>query len=51
MELKLIHTADWHLGKVLNGHSFLEDQQYVLKQLIEVLERATGCTHYCRRHL
>lgn len=39
MELKLIHTADWHLGKVLNGHSFLEDQQYVLKQLIEVLER------------
>lgn len=38
MELKLIHTADWHLGKVLNGHSFLEDQQYVLKQLIEVLE-------------
>ncbi|PRC69200.1 exonuclease sbcCD subunit D [Staphylococcus pseudintermedius] len=39
MELKLIHTADWHLGKVLNGHSFLEDQRYVLKQLIEVLER------------
>ncbi|WP_179294202.1 exonuclease subunit SbcD [Staphylococcus delphini] len=37
--MKLIHTADWHLGKVLNGHSFLEDQQYVLKQLIEVLER------------
>ncbi|WP_179294131.1 exonuclease subunit SbcD [Staphylococcus delphini] len=36
--MKLIHTADWHLGKVLNGHSFLEDQQYVLKQLIEVLE-------------
>lgn len=39
MELKLIHTADWHLGKVLNGHSFLEDQQYVLQQLIELLER------------
>ncbi|QHW38394.1 exonuclease SbcCD subunit D [Staphylococcus ursi] len=39
MKLKLIHTADWHLGKVLNGHSFLEDQQYVLQQLFEVLER------------
>ncbi|REA94799.1 exonuclease sbcCD subunit D, partial [Staphylococcus pseudintermedius] len=35
--MKIIHTADWHLGKVLNGHSFLEDQQYIVTQLIELL--------------
>ncbi|ARJ51792.1 exonuclease subunit SbcD [Staphylococcus lutrae] len=35
--MKLIHTADWHLGKILNGHSFIEDQYDVLQQLIDVL--------------
>ena len=28
--LKLIHTADWHLGKILYGRSLIEDQRYLL---------------------
>lgn len=37
-KMKIIHTADWHLGKVLNGQSFLEDQAFILEQLIETLK-------------
>ncbi|MDO5374858.1 MAG: exonuclease subunit SbcD [Staphylococcus rostri] len=33
--MKLIHTADWHLGKRLNGHSFLDDQRHVLAQFVK----------------
>ncbi|MCJ1656426.1 exonuclease SbcCD subunit D [Staphylococcus sp. NRL 16/872] len=32
--MKIIHTGDWHLGKILNGKQFLEDQEYILNQLI-----------------
>ncbi|WFE68497.1 exonuclease subunit SbcD [Thiomicrospira sp. R3] len=33
--LKLIHTADWHLGRVLHHQSLLEDQATVLDQIID----------------
>jgi exonuclease SbcD len=32
--LKLLHTADWHLGRVFHHQSLLEDQAYVLEQMI-----------------
>ncbi|AVQ33234.1 exonuclease SbcCD subunit D [Staphylococcus muscae] len=35
--MKIIHTADWHLGKRLNSHSFLEDQRYILSQFVEAI--------------
>lgn len=35
--MRLLHTADWHLGKMLNGASLLEDQAHVLKQLVDVI--------------
>ncbi len=28
--MKIMHTADWHLGKILNGKQLLEDQAYIL---------------------
>ncbi|WP_241539092.1 hypothetical protein, partial [Staphylococcus pseudintermedius] len=28
--MKIIHTADWHLVKILNGKQLLEDQAYIL---------------------
>ena len=31
--MKFIHTADLHLGKVVNGYSMLEDQIYALQQI------------------
>ena len=34
--MKLIHTADLHIGKMVNGFSMLKDQEYVLKQIVEI---------------
>ena len=36
--MKIIHTADWHLGKILNGKQLLEDQEYVLNQFVKHME-------------
>ncbi|MGL4344351.1 MAG: exonuclease SbcCD subunit D [Cellulosilyticaceae bacterium] len=36
--MKFIHTGDWHIGKVINEVSMLEDQVYILEQLIRLLE-------------
>lgn len=36
--MKIVHTADWHLGKIVNEFSMLEDQEYFLDQLIEKLK-------------
>ena len=36
--MKIIHTADWHLGKLVNGVHMTEDQAYVLKQFIQYLK-------------
>lgn len=36
--MKFVHTGDWHIGKVINEISMLEDQQYILDRLIEFLE-------------
>lgn len=35
--MKMIHTADWHIGRTLCERSLLEDQQYFLDQLITLL--------------
>ncbi|MDK9870721.1 exonuclease subunit SbcD [Staphylococcus sp. IPLA37011] len=36
--MKVIHTADWHLGRILNGKSLLEDQAYILNRFIEAMD-------------
>ncbi len=36
--MRLLHTADWHIGKIVNEISMLEDQEYFLDQLIEKLK-------------
>lgn len=37
--MKLFHTADWHLGKLVHGVYMTEDQRYVLDQFIEDIRR------------
>jgi len=37
--MRIIHTADWHLGRILHNVSLLEDQQYILEQLKAEIER------------
>ena len=36
--MKLIHLSDLHLGKRVNGFSMLEDQEYILKKIINVID-------------
>src|SRR5699024_1518538 len=36
--MKLFHTADWHLGKLVQGVYMSDDQRYVLEQFINAVE-------------
>lgn len=36
--MKLIHTADWHLGKNIEGYTRLEEQRQFLKDFIKICE-------------
>jgi exonuclease SbcD len=34
--MKILHTADWHLGRSLDGQPLLEDQAHLLTQLVDL---------------
>ena len=34
--MRLIHTADWHLGRLFHNQHLTADQDYVLRQLVEL---------------
>lgn len=38
--MRFLHTADWHLGRVLFGASLIEDQRHALGELVRVAEDA-----------
>lgn len=35
--MRILHTADWHLGKALNGKNLIDDQYFILKSIFEVI--------------
>jgi len=37
--MKLIHLADLHLGKQVNGFSMMEDQRYILEEIIRMIRQ------------
>ncbi len=37
--MKILHTADWHLGKSFNNYNLLEEQRSVLQHLLEIVRR------------
>lgn len=37
--MRMMHLADLHIGKVVNGYSMLEEQQTVLRQVTDILRR------------
>lgn len=37
--MKLIHLSDLHLGKRINEFSMIGDQKYILKQILQVIDR------------
>lgn len=36
--MKILHTSDWHLGRTLHGYSLIDDQSYMLDQMIEYIK-------------
>ena len=36
--MKILHTADWHIGKLLEGKSRLEEQRIVLEQFVSIAD-------------
>ena len=36
--MRILHTADWHIGRQFHNLSLLEDQRHVLEQLIELIQ-------------
>lgn len=37
--MRLLHTSDWHVGRQLHGVSLIEDQAYVLDQIVDITAR------------
>jgi len=37
--MKIIHTADWHLGKIIYSNYMTEDQKYILNNFINYLSQ------------
>ncbi|MGH3780259.1 MAG: exonuclease SbcCD subunit D [Pseudonocardiaceae bacterium] len=35
--MRFLHTADWHVGKTLKGHSRLAEQEQVLREIVRVV--------------
>ena len=38
--MKFLHTSDWHLGKLFHEKSLIEDQAFVLNQILRIAEDA-----------
>ena len=36
--MKILHLADLHLGKILQEQSLIEDQEYMLKEIIKIIK-------------
>jgi len=34
--MKLLHTADWHIGRTLNGFSLLDEQEHAFKEILKI---------------
>ena len=37
--MKFLHLADLHLGKRVNGFDMLEDQRFILEQILTLCEK------------
>ncbi len=38
--MRILHTSDWHLGKTLEGHSRLPEQEDFLEELVGIVDQA-----------
>lgn len=35
--MRLLHTADWHLGKTLKGAPLIDDQKFIIDQIFDII--------------
>ena len=38
--MRLLHTADWHLGKTLKGQPLIDDQEHIIKEIFKIVDAA-----------
>ncbi len=38
--MRILHTADWHLGRVLHGARLIDDQAHILDQIVRIAEES-----------
>ena len=38
-EMKVLHVSDLHIGKRVNGMSMLDDQRYILRQILDIAKK------------
>ena len=36
--MKFIHLSDLHIGKTVNGYSMIEDQRFIIKQILNIID-------------
>lgn len=36
--MKILHTSDWHIGKIVKEMSMLNDQRYIFEQMLDIIE-------------
>ena len=47
IHMNIIHTGDWHLGKTIEGHSRLPEQELFLNDLVSICEeRCDGISKF-----
>ncbi|GAA0763431.1 exonuclease SbcCD subunit D [Clostridium sartagoforme] len=37
--MKIFHMGDWHIGKLVNGFYMTEDQEFIINQIYEAIEK------------
>ena len=37
--MKILHTADWHLGKKLDRFSRIEEQRSVMEEIVQIADK------------
>lgn len=47
--MRLIHLSDLHIGKRVNEFSMLEDQEYILKEILGIIDDEQPGWHYHSR--
>ena len=49
--MKFIHISDLHLGKRVNEFSMLEEQKYILQQVLDTVQNEAADAADCRGYL